>query len=78
MRFPLDARIEKQEIEAADLNLLIERTGSKSIGRFRQRRSHQRARVVIAGHGGIRQFEGLQQAPQIFLLRSRWRVGEIP
>ena len=39
-------------VESADLDLLVERTGGKGIGRVRKRCAHQLATVVIATTSG--------------------------
>ena len=71
------ARIQQHEIEPADFNALIERSGGKGIGDPRKCGAHQLARVVIAGNADKRQLQRRQQALEIFILLSHRRIGQI-
>ena len=60
MRLAGHARIQEQQIEPFDFELLIERSGRKCVAGLRERQPHQLAGIVIARNRGERQLKRRQ------------------
>ena len=77
MRFAGNTGIQQQQIEPADCNFLVQRTGWKCVGASGKRRTHHVAGIVIAGNAGKRQFQRRQQALEVLVFFRRRRIREV-